>query len=83
MYKNLLPILLAGTSKDFKTGSWRFQKPKIDTEKCIGCEICEKSCPEASLIVNQKIRKVEYNPEFCKGCGICGEVCPKKAIEME
>lgn len=80
--KNLLPILPAGTSKNFKTGNWRFQKPKIDTEKCIGCGICEKFCPEKSLSVNPKSKKAEYNPEFCKGCGICAEQCPQKAIKM-
>ncbi len=82
MSKNLLPILPAGTSKDFKTGTWQFQKPEIDTEKCVGCGICEKSCPEKSLSINQATKKAEYNPEFCKGCGLCAEQCPKKAIKM-
>lgn len=79
----LLPIMPAGTSKNFKTGTWKFQKPEIDKEKCIGCGICEKFCPEKSIAVNKETKKAEYNPEFCKGCGICADQCLKKAITME
>lgn len=55
------------------------------SEKCIGCGMCEKHCPEATIrmkmIGNKKHALI--NPEFCKGCGICASVCPVAAIDSK
>ena len=70
------------TSKNFKTGNWRLQKPKIDEKKCINCLTCWVNCPDNAIKVKNGKRK-EVNLDYCKGCGICAEVCPVKAIVME
>lgn len=72
-----------------KTGSWRYMKPEVEKEKCIGCATCVGFCPEASITVvsdqgtANKKGKAEIDYEYCKGCGVCAEVCPVKAILMK
>lgn len=51
----------------------------IDVDKCTGCNICAKRCPENAIIGTPK------SPHFiiedkCRGCGICYEVCKFGAI---
>ena len=50
----------------------------IIKEKCIGCGLCKKNCP------NEAIEVVDFhaviNQEKCTKCGKCAEVCPKKCI---
>jgi pyruvate ferredoxin oxidoreductase delta subunit len=64
-----------------KTGSWRYMKPEVDKDKCIGCSTCVPYCPEASIELKKKKADIDY--EYCKGCGVCAEVCPVKAITMK
>jgi pyruvate ferredoxin oxidoreductase delta subunit len=80
---NLLPIMPAGTSKKFKTGSWRFQKPEINKNVCIKCMQCVNICPDRALSLNKKKNKIEIDENYCKGCGICANECPVKAIKMK
>lgn len=71
-----------GSSKDYKTGSWRVQNPVRDTEKCTNCLFCFNFCPEGAWkIKNGKISHVDL--DYCKGCGICEKICPVKVIKME
>jgi len=75
-------ILEPGNSMEYKTGSWRSQKPVRDEEKCTNCLICWAYCPDSAIIVeNGKIKEINY--DYCKGCGICADECPKEAITME
>ncbi len=71
-----------------KTGDWRSMAPKVDMDKCTGCETCVPFCPEADISMTSsdknrmgKVAEIDY--EFCKGCGVCAAVCPAKAILME
>ncbi len=70
-----------GTTRFNKTGTWRNEKPIVDTDKCTGCGICWKYCPDMSILEDEN-GKAAIDYEFCKGCAICVEVCPVKAISM-
>lgn len=74
-------ILEAGNAIQYKTGSWRSQRPIRDEEKCTNCLICWIYCPDSALLVeNGKIKEIDL--EHCKGCGICAKECPVGAIKM-
>ncbi len=77
-----LPLLAVSSCSTAvnKTGSWRALTPVIDYEKCSGCMICWKFCPEICITPDER-PKIIF--EYCKGCGICAYECPKKAIKME
>ncbi len=53
---------------------------RIDTEKCTGCKICEKTCPFGAITVVDKIAYVQDN---CTLCGACVSSCPVEAIIIE
>ncbi len=75
--------------KSPKTGEWRNVRPEVDPNKCTGCGMCVKYCPEDCIILKNrknpsKFKKLaEINYDFCKGCGVCAAVCPFKAIKMK
>ena len=60
-------------------------RPALDTEKCIGCRICERDCPAGAITMVQMAEKV-LRPGFfydrCAFCAQCSESCPKDAITM-
>ena len=54
---------------------------KVDHEKCNGCGVCIKACPESVVMKRGEDKKVTVNSMFCKMCLLCTTVCAKKAIE--
>ncbi|KMQ51593.1 4Fe-4S ferredoxin [Chitinispirillum alkaliphilum] len=56
---------------------------KVEKNKCVGCGICIKVCPEPYVIKKEDDRKVSINEMRCKVCLLCASVCPKKAIEKQ
>jgi NADH-quinone oxidoreductase subunit F len=55
---------------------------KIDAEKCTGCGLCRRKCPE-SAIIGEKKQVHTIDEEFCVRCGVCIEGCKFKAIYIE
>lgn len=74
-----------GTTKNYKTGSWRVYVPVLDKDKCIGCERCWEYCPDSSKTQEEYKGDIVFvtDLDYCKGCGICAKECPVDAIEME
>ncbi len=64
-----------------KTGTWRTFRPIVDKDKCIGCGICERFCPDGCIEIINKKCEIDY--DYCKGCLICMNECPVKAIDKE
>ena len=63
-----------------QTGNWRSVAPHIDGEKCTGCLICWKFCPEACVDISGEVPKIDMH--YCKGCGVCATECPSHCIHM-
>ncbi len=54
---------------------------KIDSEKCIGCSLCAKTCQQSAIeMINGKA--VVTSENYCDGIGNCLPVCPVNAISF-
>lgn len=53
---------------------------KVHVELCIGCGICEDSCPFGSIEIKDGIPVIG---ETCTLCGACVESCEVEALELE
>jgi len=53
----------------------------VDTDKCIGCGLCEKDCVGLAIKVCEG--KANVTEETCIGCGHCEAICPQKAVSLE
>jgi heterodisulfide reductase subunit A-like polyferredoxin len=57
----------------------------VDQDLCIGCGLCEASCPFGAVHlvkVEGKGYRAENISASCKGCGLCAAACPQRAIDM-
>jgi len=54
---------------------------EIDTDKCTGCGLCEKTCKFDAVHVKDK--KAQIDEFSCEGCGACTIVCPEDAIKLK
>jgi pyruvate ferredoxin oxidoreductase delta subunit len=70
-----------GSTREYRTGDWRSQRPTYDFGKCIKCGICQLYCPEGCIGQNAEGYFLA-NLFWCKGCGICSKECPTKVITM-
>ncbi|MFP4051763.1 MAG: 4Fe-4S binding protein [Thermoplasmata archaeon] len=52
--------------------------PKVNEDKCNGCEVCSENCPENAIVIEDG--KAKIRPDLCHNCGICISVCPNDAI---
>ena len=62
----------AGKCKDLVTYS-------IDKEKCIGCTVCARKCPQNCISGERKLPH-EIDQSRCIKCGACYEACKFGAV---
>lgn len=54
---------------------------RVFEDKCNGCGLCAKSCPQAAIEVSNKMAIVDV--ELCNYCGSCVSACRLRAIAIE
>ncbi len=55
---------------------------KVDTDHCVKCLTCVRSCPFEVPTFNEEKKIIEIDEAMCHGCGICAGVCPRQAIQL-
>jgi heterodisulfide reductase subunit A len=54
----------------------------IDSDICIGCQVCIGLCPYSAIEFNALKGVSEVNEAVCKGCGSCAGYCPSGAAKV-
>ncbi|MFZ2257609.1 MAG: ATP-binding protein [Clostridiaceae bacterium] len=75
-----LHLLMHDLPEADRTVYYGLPKAKIDTEQCIGCDLCRQHCRFDAIQIN---KNYEVDPFACEGCGVCEVVCPVGAIELK
>ena len=55
---------------------------KVDTEYCVKCLTCVRSCPFDVPVFNTEKKVIEIDEAICHGCGACAGVCPRQTIQL-
>jgi NAD-dependent dihydropyrimidine dehydrogenase PreA subunit len=54
---------------------------ELDTDKCIGCGMCEIVCPQTVFQVDDPKARI-IDRDGCMECGACAANCPTAAISV-
>ncbi|MBZ0263781.1 4Fe-4S binding protein [bacterium] len=60
----------------------------IDTDRCKGCELCVRACPQGIIDMATEINAKGYfyarvwDQPRCIGCKLCAITCPDIAIDV-
>jgi NAD-dependent dihydropyrimidine dehydrogenase PreA subunit len=55
---------------------------KLDREKCVGCGMCLKVCPQEVIARDNGSITIE-NRDACMECGACAMNCPTEALTVQ
>lgn len=54
--------------------------PCVHREKCVGCGICQRSCPAQAIELRGGVPHFDY--KRCIRCYCCQELCPQTAVDV-
>ena len=82
--QNRAPSLLTRFSSG-KIGRFFMPRPIADASKCRGCGECVASCPQHTIVLDQKNGKkiARIRHADCIRCYCCQELCPFEAIRIK
>jgi len=55
---------------------------RVDSEKCIGCGLCEQKCPVGNVRLDKDKRPEWLHTGQCLTCFACYHYCPQRAIDF-
>ncbi len=55
---------------------------KVDTEHCVKCLTCARTCPFDVPVFNADEGVIEIDEAICHGCGSCASICPRQTIQL-
>jgi heterodisulfide reductase subunit A-like polyferredoxin len=55
---------------------------KVDTEHCVKCLTCVRTCPFDVPAFNPDEGVIEIDEAICHGCGSCASICPRQTIQL-
>ncbi len=61
---------------------------EIERDRCKGCELCTRACPQGILEMSKEINAKGYffatvtDQSRCIGCRMCAITCPDVAIKV-
>jgi heterodisulfide reductase subunit A len=76
-----IPLL----GKSLQVASGIMSVASVLEDECIGCKLCEYSCPSGAIQVEdtEKGAKARVEEVLCMGCGVCVSACPERAVELK
>jgi heterodisulfide reductase subunit A len=76
-----IPLL----GKSLQVGPGILSVASVIEDDCIGCKLCEYSCPSGAIRVLETDRGAKAHVEevLCMGCGVCVSACPERAVELK
>lgn len=62
---------------------WRKTPRRIEPAECIGCDSCQRACPQEFKAIFNHGLDVVIVPELCSGCAKCVQACPVDCIYVD